>query len=142
MRQKIANGVFVLLNLFTVILLFTIIDHFIHGLEDTWSVPPHYFINKVPYGFMLAVIGLLLSIKIKNIWLKSLVVGGFTAIAIQTKYLIETILHGTYTLHFVILFAFLHFFMLFPLLVIMFHFYYKYKDNRAEMSLRGIISQN
>ncbi len=124
MKTKVANVFFLLINLLSAIVTFTIIDHFIHGLEDAWSVPPHYFINKIPAAFVLAIIGTLLAIKVKNVWLKSLIVGAFTAILIQTKYYLQG-----YPIHFVVLFAFLHFFMLYPLLVIMFKFYYQYRDD-------------
>ncbi len=121
--MKIKNAIFLLINLLTVTFLFTIIDHYVHGLEDYWSVPAHYFVNKVPAIFLLVIIGSLISIKIKNIWLRSLIVGAVAAILIQTKYYLQGYPHS-----FVYLFAMLHFLMIYPLLVIMFHFYNKHKD--------------
>ena len=120
-KEKVSNAVFLIINLLTVILLFTITDYFTHELRDAFSVPPHYFWNKVPAAFGLAVIGLLLSIKIKGVWLKALVTGGFTAVLLQGKYFIEG-----YPLDFVFLFLLLHFLMLYPLLVLMFWVYNKY----------------
>ncbi len=120
-KEKILNGIFILINLLSVILVFTIVDYLIHGLEEVWSVPPHYFINKVPAAFLLAIIGLFLSARIRNVWLKALVTGGFTAVFLQGKYFIQG-----YPLDFVILFLFIHFAILYPLLVLMFWAYNKY----------------
>ncbi len=120
MENKFKKIFFLLINLLTVIFLFTIIDHYIHGLENAWSVPEYYFKHKIPYGFLLAVIGLALSIKIKNIWLKSLIVGGFTAVTLQFNYFVSG-----YALDFVLIFLFIHLIILYPLLVLMFWIYNK-----------------
>lgn len=121
MREKIINIAFVGINLLTVILLFTVGDYFVHSLEEYWSVPPHYFWNKVPAAYLLAIIGLFLSTKIRNIWLKTTIVGGFTAVLLQGKYFIQG-----YPLDFVILFLFIHFAILYPLLALMFWINNKY----------------
>ncbi len=121
-KDKILNVVFLLINLLTAILIFTLGDYLVHIMENAWSVPPHYFWNKVPAGLLLAVIGTLIATKIKNIWLKALIVGIFTATLLQGRYFIEG-----YALDFVIIFLFIHFAILYFPLVIVFSAYNKYK---------------
>lgn len=123
-KEKIVQVIFTLLNLLSVILIFTIIDHSVHSLNDSWSVPDYYFKHKIPYGFLLSVFGLVLAIRIQNIWLKALIVGGFTAIALQTNYFLQH-----YPLDFVLIFALLHFLMLYPFLVLMFYINGKFNNS-------------
>ena len=104
-----------------VILLFTIIDHSIHGLEDAWKVPDYYFRNKIPFGFLWGLVGLLLARKTQNIWLKAFAVAGTIAITLQVRYFIEG-----YPLGFVLLFLLFHFMILYMLSVGMFKIFEKY----------------
>jgi len=110
-KEKIQNGFFVGVVLLIVILLFTIVDHFLHGLQSIWGVPDYYFKDKIPAGFFWAVIGLFLAKKFQNIWLKSLIVAGLIALALQVRYFITG-----YALSFVLLFLLFHFVILFFLL--------------------------
>lgn len=120
-KEKVVNTIFILVLLFIVILLFTIIDHFIHGLEGSWSVPDYYFRNKIPFGLLWGVVGLLLAMRINKVWLKSLVVAGIISVTLQTRYFLEG-----YPLDFVLLFLLFHFIILYFLLLIMFFVYNKY----------------
>lgn len=98
-----------------VILLFTIIDHYIHGLESAWSVPDYYFRNKIPYGFLWGIVGLLFARKFQSIWSKAMVVAGVIAVTLQARYFIEG-----YPLNFVLLFLLIHFVIVYLLSVGMF----------------------
>lgn len=115
MNGKLQKIIFVGTALLIVILIFTIIDHYLHSLNDAWSVPDYYFKNKIPFGFLWGVVGLLLARKFKSVWLKSLTVSGVIAITLQTRYLIEG-----YALSFVFLFLLFHFIMLYFLSLGMF----------------------
>ena len=81
MKSRLQRNIFSCIILAIVILLFTAIDYFIHGLEKSWSVPEYYFRNKIPFGFLWGIIGLLIATKIKGVWLKSLVVAGIIAVS-------------------------------------------------------------
>ncbi len=106
MKEKILTGAFTGILLLIVILLVTIIDHAIHGLNSTWSVPDYYFRNKIPFGFLWGVVGLFISRKFQNIWLKALIVGGTVALTLQFRYFIEG-----YPLDFVVEFFLFHFYL-------------------------------
>src|ERR1035437_9813777 len=108
MNSKSQKIIFSSIVLMVVILLFTIIDHSIHGLENAWSVPDYYFRNKIPFGFLWGIVGLLLARKVQNIWLKALVVSSIIATTLQLRYFIEG-----YPLDFVIIFLFIHFIILY-----------------------------
>ncbi len=120
MKEKITNGIFVGSSLLIVILLFTIIDHAIHGLESAWSVPDYYFRNKIPFGFLWGVVGLYLARNYQNIWFKALILAGVVAVTLQTRYFLEG-----YPLDFVVLFLFIHFIIVYFLSVGMFAIFQK-----------------
>lgn len=122
-KEKANRWAFTGILLLIVILLFTIVDHSIHGLEGAWSVPDYYFRNKIPFGFLWAVVGLWLvhRFHVQNTWLKALVVAGTVAVTLQTRYFIEG-----YAISFVLLFLFIHFVILYCLLLAMFPILNKY----------------
>jgi len=135
MKEKIRKGFFVGVALLIAILLFTIIDHFIHGLQDAWGVPDYYFKDKIPAGFFWAVIGLFLAKKFQNIWLKSLVVAGLIALALQVRYFLSG-----YALNFVLIFLLFHFLILFFLLAGMFWLLAKHKGTDGNYDKKKIIT--
>ncbi len=112
MKSRLAEAVYIGVLLLIVVLLFTIVDHFIHGLSDAWSVPDYYFRNKVPFGFFWLIVGFFLARKVENIWLKALIAAGIVAVILQTRYFLEG-----YALDFVLIFALFHFLILYVLLV-------------------------
>ncbi len=116
-----SKGAIYLVILLAMILLFAAIDYFIHGLEKAWSVPDYYFRNKILAGFLWGIAGLFFARKFQNIWLKSLIVSGIIAATLQVRYFLEG-----YALDFVILFLFIHFFILYFLSVGMFAIFNKY----------------
>lgn len=124
MKEKLFKVAFYLIVLLIVILLFTVIDHVIHGLNGAWSVPEYYFRNKIPFGFIWGVMGLFLAKKIKNIWLKAIVFSGTIAVTLQVRYFIEG-----YDLNFVFLFLLIHFIILYFLSLGMFLIFNKYIKN-------------
>ena len=101
--------------LLIVILLFTLVDHTIHGLNPTWAVPDYYFRNKIPFGFLWGIVGLFLARKVPGIWLKAVIFSGVIAVVLQFRYFIEG-----YPLGFVVLFLFIHFAILYVLSLGMF----------------------
>ena len=124
MNTKLQNGIFFGILLLIVILLFTIADYFIHGLGNTWGVPDYYFKNKIPFGFLWGIVGLLLAGKFQSIWAKALMVSGVIAITLQLRYFLEG-----YALGFVLLFLLFHFVILYFLSVGMFKILDKYIIN-------------
>jgi len=125
MKGAFLNVVFRGIVLMIVILLFTIIDHSIHGLSTTWNVPDYYFRNKIPFGYLWGVVGLLVAMKFNNIWAKSLIMSGIVAVTLQTRYSIEG-----YPTKFVIIFLLIHFVILYLLSFFMFHIFNKLKYNQ------------
>jgi len=121
MKESIKKGIFTGIVLMIVILIFTIIDHFLHGLQDKWSVPERYFRNKIPFGFFLVIIGLFLATRVQNIWFKSLILAGFVSVVLQLRYYYEG-----YPVGFVTLFLVFHFLIIYPLSVGMFKIFNKY----------------
>lgn len=122
MRGKFLEGIFTAIILLIVILFFTIIDYWIHELRDIWSVPDYYFRNKIPFGFLWGMVGLLVATRLRNIWLKALGVAGIIAISLQVRYFIEG-----YNLTFVFLFLPFHFIIVYFLSLGMFVIIGKYK---------------
>lgn len=121
MKDKILKIIFIGVILLIVILLFTIIDYSIHSLESAWNVPDYYFRNKILFGFVLGILGLIFARKFQNIWFKALIVAGIVAITLQFRYFIEG-----YLLSFVLLFLLIHFVILYLLSVGMFSVFNKY----------------
>ena len=121
MKEKLQGAVFSSVILLIVILLFTVIDHSIHGLEKAWGVPDYYFRNKIPAGFLWGIVGLLLARKIQSIWLKALVVAGVIAFTLQVRYFTEG-----FALDFVLLFLLIHFAILYFLSAGMFWVFNRY----------------
>lgn len=121
MNPRLQKGISTCIILMVVIILFTIIDYFIHGLENYWSVPDYYFKNKIPFGFLWGLVGLFIASKYKNIWLKSLIFSGTIAVTLQIRYFIEG-----YALDFVLIFLLFHFLTLYFLSLGMFKIFEKY----------------
>jgi len=81
----------------------------------------YYFRNKIPAAFLLGIIGLFLTRKFQNTWLKTMTVAGIIAVFLQTRYSIEG-----YPLSFVLLFLLIHFIILYFLSMGMFLIFNKY----------------
>ncbi len=121
---KLQKHLFVGIVLMIVILLFTIIDHFLHSLENSWSVPDYYFKNKIIFAFLWGVVGLFAARRIEKLWLKAFVVSSIISVTLQTRYFIEG-----YNLNFVLLFLLFHFIILYILSLIMFRIFKRYIKN-------------
>lgn len=134
-KEKIKKGFFVGAILLIVILLFTIIDHAIHGLQNSWGVPDYYFKDKIPAGFFWGIVGLFLAKKFRSIWLKSLVLASVIVVTLQGRYFIEG-----YALDFILIFLLFHFLILLFLLAGMFSLLKKYREFLDErMTVKKII---
>ncbi|MDD5050490.1 MAG: cupredoxin family copper-binding protein [Candidatus Pacebacteria bacterium] len=134
MKKKALDILFIGANLLIVILLFTIVDHAIHGLEGAWSVPDYYFKDKIPFGFFWAIVGYFLVRKYENIWLKAFLTSGLIAIILQTRYFWEG-----YPLGFVLIFLFFHFVILFVVSVIMYALLGRVYKNNQTISMKTFI---
>ncbi len=121
MKENLERGIFVSILLLIVICLFAIADHFLHGLNASWSVPDYYFKNKIPYGFLWGLIGLLAAWRVQDIWLKAFMVAGVISVTLQVRYFLEG-----YPLGFVLIFLLFHFLILYCLLAGMFRVYNRY----------------
>lgn len=104
MKQRILDGAYIGATLLVAILLFTIADHAVHGIQDTWAVPDYYFRNKIPFGLLWAVVGYALSLRFRTVLARALVVAGVVSVTLQTRYFLEG-----YPSDFVFLFLLIHF---------------------------------
>ena len=122
--HNIKKVFFAAIVLLTVVLLFTIVDYLIHGLEGAWSVPDYYFRNKIPAAFLLGIAGLFFAGKFQSIWLKAMTMAGVISVLLQTRYFITG-----YPLSFVLVFLLIHFVILYFLSAGMFLIFKKYNAN-------------
>ncbi len=139
MKEKLLDAVFIALNLLTVILLFTILDHAVHVLESAWKVPDYYFRNKIPFGFLWGVAGIFLAERTRGVWFKALLFSGLVAVALQVRYFLEG-----YPVSFVLLFLLFHFIILYCLSLGMFFLFKSEKyapaaDNTSPMKKIGVV---
>ncbi len=101
--KKLLAGFVVIL---AVILLFTLVDYFIHQLRAEYAVPSWYFRNKIIFGTIIAFITWLF-VKTKSPGVKALVISAVTSILLQIRYYLLG-----YSLDFVLLFLVIHFLIL------------------------------
>jgi len=104
-----------------IILLFTALDYFTHGLSPEYSVPNYYFRNKIIFGTLIGFLALIFLNKInwgKRALLTSLIV----SVLLQTKYYLEG-----YPKKFVFEFMLFHFLMLVVSSFIVFWILYRNK---------------
>lgn len=90
-----------------IVLIFTLVDYFLHQGDSEYSVPSRYFVNKIIFGTIIGFIVLVILRKFKPVF-KSLIFSATVAILLQVRYYIEG-----YSLDFVITFLVLHFLILF-----------------------------
>ena len=95
------------LLVFGIILIFGLFDYFFHQLSAEYSVPPRYYPNKIIYGTIIGFITFWLLTNLEQPWLKSLIFSAVIAVLLQIRYFLEG-----YPLDFVVLFLFIHFFIL------------------------------
>lgn len=93
--------------LLLVIFVFTGIDYIIHLVSPEFSVPSYYFINKIIFGFILAVLLFFLLGNIKNIWIKVFVFSFVISALLQIRYFLSG-----FPVDFVLLFLLVHFLIL------------------------------
>ena len=114
------NYLTILVIVFLVILVFTLIDAFVHSLSEEYSVPDYYFRNKIIFGTIIGLITYLF-IKKNSLFVKSLIFSAVVSILLQIRYFLEG-----YSLKFVIEFLFFHFLMLLPASLIIFRIFDKF----------------
>lgn len=96
----------IIFTIILIILIFTFFDFLIHQLSEQYSVPSYYFRNKIIFGTFIGIAAYLL-LRNKKLIGKSIGFSAIIAILLQTRYFIEG-----YSLKFVIVFLFIHFFVL------------------------------
>ena len=102
-----------------IILIFTLIDAFIHSLSEKWIVPDYYFRSKIIFGSLIGFITFLF-VKKKKLFVKSLIFSGVISILLQIRYFLEG-----YSLKFVLEFLVFHFLMLLPVSLVVFWLFRK-----------------
>ncbi len=103
---KFGNLFLIFLFVFIIILIFTLIDVFVHSLSEEYAVPDYYFRNKIIFGTIMGFVTYLF-IKKSRLFAKSLIFSAVVSILLQIRYFLEG-----YSLKFVIEFLFFHFLML------------------------------
>ena len=112
--------ILIFLSVFIIILIFTLIDVFVHSLSERYAVPDYYFRNKVIFGTIIGFVTYLV-IKNKKLFVKSLIFSAVVSILLQIRYFLEG-----YSLKFVIEFLFFHFLMLIFVSLICFKIFDKF----------------
>ncbi len=125
-KFKLRNYFSDLLIVFLIILIFTLIDAFIHSLSPEYAVPDYYFRNKIIFGTIIGFITYLF-IKNKSLFTKSLIFSVVISVLLQIRYALEG-----YNLKFVIEFLFFHFLILLFTSIIIFKSKKYLKGGRKE----------
>jgi len=119
--MKIKDYVILFFVTLIIILIFTALDYFTHGLSPEYSVPGYYFSNKIIFGTLIGFLALIFLNKInwgKRALLTSLIV----SVLLQTRYYLEG-----YPKKFVFEFMLFHFLMLVVSSFIVFWILYRNK---------------
>lgn len=94
-----------ILTIIIIILIFAFFDYLIHSLSEEYSVPNHYFKNKIIFGTAWGILVYFLLSKWKtSTSVKSLFFSILISIILQIRYFYEG-----YSLDFLIEFLFIHF---------------------------------
>ncbi|MEK6935608.1 MAG: hypothetical protein AABW67_02385 [Nanoarchaeota archaeon] len=125
-KFKLRNYFSDLLIIFLIILIFTLIDAFIHSLSAEYAIPDYYFRNKIIFGTIIGFITYLF-IKNKSLFTKSLIFSVVISVLLQIRYALEG-----YNLKFVIEFLFFHFLILLFTSIIIFKSKKYLKGGRKE----------
>ncbi len=96
------------LSILSIILLFTLVDFFLHSLSADYAVPDRYFRNKIIFGTIYGM-AIFWLVRKQGLFMRSLLFSGVLAASLQTRYFLEG-----YPLDFVLLFLLLHFLILLP----------------------------
>ena len=111
---KFRNLALIFLSVFIIILIFTLVDVFVHSLSEEYAVLDYYFRNKIIFGTIIGFVTYLF-IKRSSLFVKSLIFSVVISILLQIRYFLEG-----YSLKFVIEFLFFHFLMLLPVSLVYF----------------------
>jgi len=105
--------------IFISVVIFTAIDHFVHGLSPEYSVPDYYFKNKIIFAIIIGSM-VYFFVRKRVFWQKSLAVSFITAVLLQTKYYLQG-----YPKEFVFEFMGFHFLMFLASSMLMFWLFRK-----------------
>ena|SRR3989344_3904264 len=106
--MKLKDYIFLFFIAVLIIGVFTLIDYYVHGLSEEYSVPGYYFKNKIIFGTIYCFLGLLILRK-WGLWVRTLVLSIVISILLQARYYLEG-----YPREFVFEFTLFHFLMLVP----------------------------
>ena len=98
--------IFIFVSILVLILIFTVIDYYVHSLKAEYTVPSYYFKNKIIFGTGIGFIAYIFIRKIKWHW-RAFAFSAAISILLQTRYFLEG-----YPLKFVFEFMLFHFLML------------------------------
>lgn len=98
--------IWIFLSVLGIILLFTLIDFFVHQLSPKYDVPSYYFRNKIIFGTLLGFFSYLVVRK-QKLLVKVLVFSAIISVLLQIRYYLEG-----YPRDFVFLFLGIHFVIL------------------------------
>ncbi len=108
MQTKTRNLALTFLAILSIILLFTLVDFFLHSLSADYAVPERYFTNKIIFGTIYG-FAIFLLVRKQKLFLRAFLFSSVLATALQARYFLEG-----YPLDFVLLFLLLHFLILLP----------------------------
>ena len=102
------NISFTIAVIILIILIFSFFDYLVHSLKDSYSVPSYYFKDKIIFGIIWGLIVYFVIIKrISSLAYKSIAFSALISIILQVRYAYEG-----YPINFVVLFLFIHFFII------------------------------
>ncbi len=118
-RLDFGRGVYIIISVLLIILVFAGIDYFVHSLNEAdWGVPGYYFTNKIIYGIIWGLVAYFLIRRWKAVKkIRSLIFSVVVAAILQIRYAYEG-----YSMSFVLLFLVLHFLILWPVSYLIFRF--------------------
>ena len=86
-----------------VVLIGTLFDYLVHASNETFAVPDYYFRHKLIYAVVWIAVGTAVFWKVRPLLWKAVLVTGFFAIILQTRYFF-----AGYPIWFVLLFMGVH----------------------------------
>ncbi len=130
MNMKLKDYIFLFFIAVVIIGIFTLIDYYVHGLSEEYSVPGYYYRNKMIFGVVYCFLGLLILRRL-GLWMKAFVLSIAISILLQARYYLEG-----YPREFVFEFMLYHFLMLVPSFLIVFWAYDKlFKQAKIKKNL-------
>ena len=135
MKEKFLKAIYFISLLVSTILLFTLVDYFIHGLSPDWGVPDYYFRNKIIFAVIWFAVVWFFVRKLNRPWLQGLITAGVVVTLLQLRYYF----YEGYSVSFVFEFLGFHFAILYPLAIIFYHFINIINQSKKLMSKKQVL---